>query len=68
VTGTTVVHASSPENTSYPLCRATKFRHVTICIENVTCESCILMLDGRGGPGALLAPIGLDARAAAGRT
>ena len=46
VSSTTVVHASSSENTSYPLCRASRFAHVTACVENVTCEGCLLMLDG----------------------
>ena len=58
-----VMHASSSENTSYPLCRAPKFRYVTMSIEDVTCEGCIMMLDGRGRLGALVAARGLDARA-----
>jgi len=62
VTGATASHASSSENTGYPVCRATGFAQVTARIENVTCESCLLMLDGTGSPGALLAEIGPDAR------
>jgi hypothetical protein len=47
-----VVHVSSSENTSYPLCRASRFAQVTPCVENVTCAACLAMLD-RGTPEAL---------------
>jgi hypothetical protein len=58
-----VMHASSSENTSYPLCRAPKFRYVTMSIVDVTCEGCILLLDGRGRLGPLVPTRGSDARA-----
>ncbi len=61
-----VVHASSSENTSYPLCRASRFAHVTACVENVTCEGCLAILDGRS-PGVLVGDGGLDAHVAIGR-
>jgi hypothetical protein len=38
------VHASSPNRMDFPLCGAKKFRQVTVCRENVTCEGCIRLL------------------------
>jgi hypothetical protein len=66
VANTTPVHAASLENTSYPLCRGRAFTQVTMCIEEVTCESCILMLEG-GRSQALEAGMAPDVRAAAGK-
>jgi hypothetical protein len=67
VTFTAVVHASSSENSSYPLCRARGFERVTMCVENVTCERCIVMLGERESPGTSAADSGIDARMATGR-
>jgi hypothetical protein len=57
-----VMHASSSDNTSYPLCRAPKFRYVTMSIQDVTCEACILIIDRKGNFGAQMAGTGSEAR------
>jgi predicted nucleic acid-binding Zn-ribbon protein len=40
-----VVHASSWENTSCPLCGAKKFTYVTMNVEAVTCKKCVATMD-----------------------
>ena len=59
MTSTAAAHAPSLQNTSCPLCGAREFTRVTMCLENVTCENCILILNAGGTQGAPVAGRGL---------
>jgi hypothetical protein len=52
VTDVTIVHASSSVNTGAPLCGSGRFKRVTMCVDDVTCCSCLLMLSARKSSGA----------------